>query len=84
MTHEEVELRKEYEKIKDQPIYFEDGRFNHRLAALSVTIGLLDGLAAGENSKAAKDLDRSVRKSVKPKEIKQNSIKYPWKRRKRR
>lgn len=69
MTPEEVELRKEYEKIKDQPMFFEDGRFNHRLAGVSCLVGLLDGLSGRTKPK---------------KEVKQNSIKYPWKRRKRR
>jgi hypothetical protein len=84
MTAQEIELRKEYEQIKDQPMFFENGRLNHRLAALSAIIGLLDGIADGENSKAAKDFDRSIGKAMKPKEIKQNSKQYPWKRRKRR
>lgn len=69
MTPEEIEFRKEYERIKDQPLFFEDGRMNHKLAGLSCLIGLLDGLS----------------EEIKPKkEVKQNSIKYPWKRRKRR
>ena len=68
MTPEEVKLREEYEQIKDQPMFFEDGRMNHRLAGVSFLVGLLDGLS----------------QEIKPKkEVKQNNIDHHWKHKKK-
>lgn len=73
MTPQEIKQAKEKtqaerEKIKDQPLIFEDGRVNHKLAGLLCLSGLLEGLTPKKKHK---------------REPKRNNLKFDWKRKKK-
>lgn len=73
MTPKELALAKEKtqaerEKIKDQPLFFEDGRLNHKLAGLLFLGGLLEGLTPKKKHK---------------REPKRNNLNFDWKHKKK-
>lgn len=73
MTPEEIKQAKEkiqaeHEKIKDQPLIFEDGRLNHKLAGLLCLSGFLEGLTPEKKHK---------------REPKRNNLNFDWKHKKK-
>ena len=73
MTPEELKLAKEKiqaerENLKDQPLFFEDGRLNHKLAGLLCLSGLLEGLTPKKKRK---------------REPKRNNLNFDWKHKKK-